>query len=115
MNDRIRAARKALGLSQKEFADQIGLKQNAVSHLEKDGSTITEQNIKAICLRFCVNETWLRTGSGPMFLETEKREKEFFSVLDRLSPALQDYLIQTAKLLLEAQDKMQTPSGPPAL
>lgn len=108
MNERIHELRKTLGLSQKEFAKQIGLKQTSISIIEKPGSTITEQNIKAICLRFCVNETWLRTGSGPMFLETEKREKEFFSVFDRLSPALQDYLIQTAKLLLEAQDKMQT-------
>lgn len=108
MNKRIHELRKTLGLSQKEFAKQIGLKQTSISIIEKPGSTITEQNIKAICLRFCVNETWLHTGSGPMFLETGKREKEFFSVFDRLSPALQDYLIQTAKLLLEAQDKMQT-------
>lgn len=108
MNNRIREVRKALGLSQKEFAEQIGLKQTAISMIEKRGSTITEQNIKAICLQFCVNETWLRTGSGPMFLETEKREKEFFAIFDRLSPALQDYLLQAAQLLLEAQDKMQS-------
>ena len=107
MNHRIREVRQALELSQKEFAEQIGLKQNAISHMEKSGSTVTEQNIRAICARFSVNEHWLRTGSGTMFLEKERRQKEFFELFDALSPVLQDYLIQTAKALLEAQSKMQ--------
>lgn len=106
MNKRIRDLRKTLGLSQKEFAYKIGLKQNAISYMEKDGSTITEQNIKAICSQFCVNENWLRTGTGTMFLENDKKQREFFDVFDNLSPALQDYLIKTAKDLLETQSKM---------
>lgn len=112
MNKRIRELRKALNLSQKEFADKIGLKQNAISYMEKDGSTVTEQNIKTICSQFSVNENWLRTGDGKMFLESEKKQREFFDVFDGLSPALQDYLIKTAKDLLEIQSKMQAPDEP---
>lgn len=112
MNKRIRELRKALNLSQKEFADKIGLKQNAISYMEKDGSTVTEQNIKTICSQFSVNENWLRTGDGKMFLENEKKQREFFDVFDGLSPALQDYLIKTAKDLLETQSKMQAPDEP---
>lgn len=111
MNKRIRILRKALGLSQKEFADKIGLKQNAISYMEKDGSTVTEQNIKTICTQFCVNENWLRTGEGEIFLESEKKQQEFFEVFDGLSPALQDYLIKTAKDLLETQLKMESPAS----
>lgn len=107
MNKRIRELRKTLGLSQKDFANKIGLKQNAISYMEKDGSTVTEQNIKTICSQFSVNENWLRTGDGKMFLENEKKQREFFDVFDGLSPALQDYLIKTAKDLLETQLKMQ--------
>lgn len=107
MNSRIRELRKALGLKQKEFGERIGLKQNAVSHMEKRGSTVTEQNIKAICLQFSVNEAWLRTGYGAMFFEIDKKQKEFFDIFDELSPHLQDYLIKTAKDLLKAQYKMQ--------
>ncbi len=106
MNSRIRELRKALALSQKEFAQKIGLKQNAISYMEKNGATVTEQNIKAICSQFSVNESWLRTGSGKMFLENEKKQREFFDIFDKLSPALQDYLIRTAKDLLDAQRKM---------
>lgn len=108
MNKRIRELRKTLGLSQKEFANKIGLKQNAISYLEKADSTVTEQNIKTICFQFSVNENWLRTGEGKMFLENEKKQREFFDVFDSLSPALQDYLIKTAKDLLEIQSKIKT-------
>lgn len=111
MNKRIRELRKALGLSQKEFSAKIGLKQNAISYMEKDGSTVTEQNIKTISAQFSVNENWLRTGLGEMFLESDKRQKEFFDVFEGLSPVLQDYLIKTAKNLLETQSKMQPPNG----
>ena len=107
MNNRIRELRKSLNLSQKEFAEKIGLKQNAISYMEKSGATVTEQNIKAVCSQFNVNESWLRTGAGKMFIENEKKQKEFFDIFDELSPILQDYLIKTAKDLLDAQSKMQ--------
>lgn len=68
MNDRIRQLRKALGLSQQNSPRALGAKQSAVSYLEKNGSTATEQNLKAICSQFSASETWLRTGSGGMFV-----------------------------------------------
>lgn len=69
---------------------------------------MTEQNIKTICSQFNVNENWLRTGSGKIFLENDKKQKEFFDIFDELSPILQDYLIKTAKDLLDIQSKMQS-------
>ncbi len=106
MNARIRELRKTLNLSQKNFAEKIGLKQNAISYMEKSGATVTEQNIKTICSQFSVNENWLRTGSGEMFLKNEKKQKEFFEIFDELSPVLQEYLIKTAKELLDTQEKL---------
>lgn len=110
MNRRIYNLRKILGLSQKDFATNIGLKQNAISYMEKDGATVTEQNIKNICSQYNVNENWLRNGTGDMFLENQRKQKEFFDIFNELSPVLQDYLIQTGKTLLETQDKLQTAS-----
>lgn len=107
MNSRIRELRKTLNLSQKDFAEKIGLKQNAISYMEKKGSTVTEQNIKTICSQFNVNENWLRTGQGEIFFKYDKKHKEFFTIFDSLSPALQNYLIKTAKDLLDTQIQMQ--------
>lgn len=110
MNTRIRQLRKALHLSQKKFAERIGLKQNAISYMEKEGATVTEYNIKAICSQFNVSEQWLRTGNGNIFLENERKQKEFFDIFNELSPYLQDYLIKTAKDLLDTQYKMRPES-----
>lgn len=111
MNIRIRELRKALNLTQKDFAEQIGLKQNAISNMEKSGATVTEHNIKTICSQFCVSENWLRTGSGEMFLESEKKQKDFFEIFNELSPTLQDYLIIIARELLETQEKLRNPDS----
>lgn len=107
MNKRVRELRKALGFSQKEFAERLGLKQNAISYMEKEGSTVTEHNIRAICAQFNVNEDWLRSGVGTMFLENKRKQKEFFAIFDSLLPVLQDYLVKTARDLLETQARMQ--------
>ena len=75
MNERIKELRKSLGLSQEAFAERLGLKGSAVSHLESGRRNITNQNIVAICREFGVNEEWLRTGSGDMFEEMSRAEK----------------------------------------
>lgn len=75
MNERIKELRKSLGLSQEAFAERLGLKGSAVSHLESGRRNITNQNIIAICREFGVNEEWLRTGSGDMFEEMSRAEK----------------------------------------
>ena len=111
MNARIRELRKALNLNQNDFAQKIGLKQNAISYMEKSGSTVTEQNIKTICSEFNVNENWLRSGSGKMFLENEKKQKEVLEIFNELSPVLQEYLIKTAKELLNLQEKLLNPNN----
>ena len=84
MNERIRALRHTLQLSQKEFARQIGLKQNAISYMERPGATVTEQNIRAICAQFGVREDWLRSGSGEMFREGEREQRELMEIFDAL-------------------------------
>ena len=106
MNERIRALRHTLQLSQKEFARQIGLKQNAISYMERPGATVTEQNIRAICAQFGVREDWLRSGSGEMFREGEREQRELMEIFDALCPVLQEYLLETARELLRTQEKL---------
>lgn len=70
INERIRYLRKELlKINQLEFANKIKLKQNSVSFLEKEGSTVTGQNIELICNAFCVSRDWLITGEGEPFSE----------------------------------------------
>lgn len=62
--ERVKAVRKALGLTLEKFGDKIGLKKNSVSQIENGRNDLTEANAKAICREFNVNEVWLRTGEG---------------------------------------------------
>ena len=106
MNERIRILREILNLKQSEFANAIGLTTSSVSDMERNQAPITERTIIAICSKFKVNEEWLRYGKEPIFLEYDKKHDEFFSVFKDLHPVLQDFLIKTAKNLLDAQNKM---------
>lgn len=112
INDRVKELRKTLKLTQKEFGDRICVAQTYLSQIENGDRDVTDKIAQLISLQFGVNENWLRTGDGKMFLENEKKQREFFDVFDGLSPALQDYLIKTAKDLLETQLKMQAPDEP---
>lgn len=71
INQRLQKLRKALGLSQRELGERIGLKHGAISWLEKSGRTVSDRNIQLICDTFSVNEHWFRTGEGEMFVETD--------------------------------------------
>lgn len=66
MNERIKALRKALNLTQQEFGDRIGIKRNSVALIE-NGRNTSDQTIFSICREFNVSEEWLRTGKGEMF------------------------------------------------
>lgn len=68
MNERIKEVRKALHLTQAAFAGRVGVKQQTIAMLEAGNSNPSEQLINGICREFRVNEEWLRTGAGEMFI-----------------------------------------------
>jgi len=80
VGDRIKALREKLGndgkkMSQTEFGKRIGLSQNAIANVENGNNGASESAILNIVREFHVNETWLRTGEGEMFLPTTREEE----------------------------------------
>ena len=69
MNERLKKLRKALDMTQQEFADRIGIKRNSFANYETGRNTPIDAIIVSICKEFNVNENWLRTGEGEMFIE----------------------------------------------
>lgn len=67
MNERIKKLRKTLDLTQQEFGARIGMKQNTIALIE-GGRNTSDLTVLAICREFGVNERWLRTGEGKMFV-----------------------------------------------
>lgn len=65
--ERVRALRKALGLSGEKFGSKLGVTKTAISRIENGSNHVTDQMFKSICREFQVNEIWLQTGEGSMF------------------------------------------------
>ncbi|MDE7245104.1 MAG: helix-turn-helix domain-containing protein [Oscillospiraceae bacterium] len=66
-NTRIKKLRKALDLTQQEFADRLGIKRGTAATFERGRSDPSDAAVVLICKTFNVNETWLRTGEGEPF------------------------------------------------
>lgn len=75
MNERIKKLRKALGLTQQEFADRIGMKRNTVANYETDRNEPSNSVVTLICKTFNVSETWLRTGEGEIFVQMTRSQE----------------------------------------
>ena len=90
MNERVKELRKELRLSGEKFGEKLGVKRSAISDIETGRNNLTDQMLKAICREFNVNEEWLRSGTGAMFVEDSD------SIIDKiLSEMPLDDLSQT--------------------
>lgn len=75
MKERLKELRIALGISQAELGERIGVSRAAISRLESGSNNFTNQMVTSICREFGVSEEWLRTGVGDMYLEMSRAEK----------------------------------------
>lgn len=68
--------RNNLGLSREDFAKRLGLKSRGkIENIELSRTKPDDAFIHLICREFNVNEDWLRTGEGEMFIELTKEEE----------------------------------------
>ncbi len=76
INERVKVIRKSkeVNLTLEKFGERLGLKKNTLSAIETGRNALTEQNIKAICREFNINEEWLRTGNGEMTIDYPEDE-----------------------------------------
>lgn len=75
MNERIKKIRKEFDLTQTQFGEQIGVKGNTITNYETGLRNPTDAVINNICKTFNVNEGWLRTGEGDMFVQQSIDDK----------------------------------------
>ena len=131
MNERIKKLRKALGLTQQEFAEKIGVKRNTVAQYEIGRNEPIDAVFTLICKTYNVNEDWLRSGVGSMFVEKARDQqiKDFvdsamrgestsfkcrlLSVLSRLNEQEWAVLEQKLRELLAEAPPVQAPGDRP--
>nr|DAL57096.1 MAG TPA_asm: helix-turn-helix protein [Caudoviricetes sp.] len=118
INNRICQLINELKLTKTSFAKALNLSQPFVSQLCSGYSQPSDRTIWDICREFNVNETWLRTGDGEMFMDLDSDdeisayvgkvlndEKAVFQrklllFFSRLSPEFLEKLEEEAKRIL---------------
>lgn len=126
MHERIKELRKALGLTQQKFADGMGVKQNTIAQYESGRNAPIDAVITLICRTYGVNETWLRTGEGDMFVARDRSDaiaqevnrfmadhpdsfrERLISLLIRLDEKQWEVLEQYARQLVDGHDREPT-------
>ena len=121
MNERLKKLRKNLDMTQQKFADRIGYKRNTVAKYETGVNSPSAAVISLICREFNVNEDWLRTGNGEMFLTTNRNadiarltrqllseesdsfKNRFISMLSNLTVEEWEFLEKKSKELCETE------------
>ena len=110
INERLRAVREALQLSQRYVAREIYIAQSAYARMETGLQVPNERVIELICYRFNVNREYLREGKDvPMFCDISPEQKSgvLYKIFEELNGLFQDYLIEQAKALLKVQDRQE--------
>ena len=106
--NRIKAVREALDLSQREFGEKLGVSRDVISNIEYGRVQPKKLLLQHMCQQYKVNERWLETGEGEMFIEDvelEDKLQEALSIFRSLRPEFQDYALEQIKKLAELQDK----------
>lgn len=107
MNQRLRELRKALNLNQTEFGNRIGVKQSTITGYETGNRVPLDSVIVSICREFNVNEDWLRSGKGEMFLPVEDEVGEIVSKLVDESNPFYDMILDIMHTFNNLDDKGQ--------
>lgn len=84
MKDRLKQLRQELGLNQEEFAKELKIGRSTIANYEAGTRAPVSSVISLICKNWNVNETWLSTGEGEMFLE-EDPEDELLRLANELA------------------------------
>ncbi|MEA5000217.1 MAG: helix-turn-helix transcriptional regulator [Candidatus Limiplasma sp.] len=66
LGERVKAVRKDANLTQTQFAERLGVKQNTIAQIEIGRREPSEQLIISICREYGVAYEWLVDGIEPM-------------------------------------------------
>ncbi len=102
MKNRLKLLRSSLEMTMDEFGKKLGVTRAAVSNLENGHRELTNQMITSICREFNVNEDWLRSGAGEMFVKRTRNQQ----VADFVNDIMEEEDSSFRKRFVEALSKL---------
>ena len=104
MNERLKKLRKTLDLTQQEFANKIGIARGNIGAYEVGKNAPSDAVISLICKQFNVEENWLRTGEGEMFIK-QTRDEQIASFIGTIQSNEDDSFKKRFVSMLSALDE----------
>ena len=86
MQNQIKELRSHVGLNQTDFGARIGVRQSTIAGWETGQRIPPDSAIVSICREFHVDEHWLRTGDGKMFIQISRDQE----IMDFVADTMQD-------------------------
>jgi transcriptional regulator with XRE-family HTH domain len=107
---RIKAVRKALGLSQRAFCKGVFLSQGFYAQIENGLKKANERIYELISTKYNVNKEWLLTGKGEMFSgpTPDVELEQLIEIYKELDPLFREYITLQIKQLLNVQKRSRT-------
>jgi len=104
---RMKAVRKALGLSQRAFCRGIFLSQGFYAQIESGVKKANERIYELISTKYNVNKDWLLTGKGEMFSgpAPDVELEQLIEIYRELDPLFREYIMLQIKQLLDVQKR----------
>ena len=85
MKNRLKELRTVLGLNQEEFASALKIGRSTIANYEAGTRAPVASVISLIIQKWNVNEEWLRTGEGPMFVDVSRADELARLIEDTMS------------------------------
>ena len=103
--ERIKEIRIKLNMSQVEFSECIFLSKSFYGDIEIGKKKVNDRIIFIVSKQFNVNEKWIRTGEGEMFINTptDIKKERLLSIYNQLEGTLRDCLVEQSDILLKLQ------------
>jgi len=113
VNQRFKEARKALKMTQIDFAKAMCISNGYLADIENDSRKANDRIIKLASMIFGINENWLKTGDGEMFYKSsDEKITRLVSIFNELPADFQDFVLLHIERLLKLRENHEKPPPP---
>ena len=105
IGNRIKQIRNMEGKNQRDFAASIKVGQSTLAMFENGQREPREIPIEQICLKYGINDTWLRTGEGEMKIE-DCKDNRYFSNVGKLQRTDDETIMRWVNAIAETDPEV---------
>ena len=105
IGNRIKQIRNMEGKNQRDFAASIKVGQSTLAMFENGQREPREIHIEQICLKYGINDTWLRTGEGEMKIE-DCKDNRYFSNVGKLQRTDDETIMRWVNAIAETDPEV---------